>query len=504
MSATAVRGDAETLARGAATNLLGNLGSLSQALAMFVIARAFGAQVLGLYALAWMLVRIIARLVGLGLDPAIVYHLNRVTADDEQDREGQLVGTSSLLVVIASVISGVILWLGMDLVAYGIFDEPRLVIAYRAFVFALPAMGLTGVLLAATRARKVMKYQVIAMSFVQPFSFLMGSLVAWRIDGGLAALAIAQTAAVWITTGVSVLFYGTIFRIGPLIRGFFRPTEVAGLLRYGLPLAGKGMLALAVTRTDLFLVGHFLGAAAAGIYSLAADVAQLIRMARMALEPILGPLVAEQHHRADRDRLSATYGRATRWALIVNLALSGVVAIAGETILSLYGKTFTAGAFALAILLLGQVIAGAFGLSEMMLTMIGHPTLVFGNMALLLGLIGVLDYAFIQLWGLAGAAIGTASATILVTLVQVRQVRKRTGMHPWRFAILRPAVAFICAVTPALFVPLPTMHTAVDQIIRSVAFLLLYVVFLSRFGLETEDRHYVGTAIHRFRARRNR
>ncbi|HRU24659.1 MAG TPA: hypothetical protein P5569_11995, partial [Candidatus Latescibacteria bacterium] len=47
------RSDAALLARGAIVNLLGNIGRLSRAFSLMLIAWLFGAEALGLYVLAW-------------------------------------------------------------------------------------------------------------------------------------------------------------------------------------------------------------------------------------------------------------------------------------------------------------------------------------------------------------------------------------------------------------------------------------------------------------------
>ncbi len=480
--------DAATLARGAGVNLLGNIGRLSRALAMLLIARHFGVDLLGLYAMSLVAVEFAGRFVVFGQDPAVVYFLSRARTAGDEDAAARVVGSSLVLVTVAGLIATSVIWFGAGFVADHFLNEPETVLALRPMAFMLMPLGILSVLLAATRANKVMKYNVLARSFVEPFALLVGVAAAASFGGGLAELALAPAIAAGITAVVSVVFYRRLFSIRSLLPAFFRPDYLRDLVRYAVPTAGRDLLAYGVGRADFFMVGHFLGMAAAGIYNMVIEVAYLIKDVRQAVEPILAPLVAEQHYLADRDRLNMTYGRATRWALLINLAYFGVAALAGNAILAIYGNAFAAGGWALAALVLGQVISGAFGLSEMMLMMIGRPGLMFGNMAMLFALIAGLDYVFIQLWGLTGAAIGTATATAFVSFVQVAQVKLSAGVHPLRASLLKPVVACGAAIAVAWFLPLWSMPWIVDQILRALVFAAGYFALLNVFGLEPEEQ----------------
>ncbi len=489
MSAAAVqRADAATLARGAVVNFIGNFGRLSRAVSFMLIAWLFGAETLGLYLLAWAATEFIRRFVSYGQEPAVVFYLSRALADNDDERGARIVASSLLITLATGVAGGLFLWCAKGFVATTLLTEPRTLLAFSPFVFAIPSFGIIGTLLAATRAKKVMRYEVIARSFVEPFTLLVGTILAWAFDLGLFGLALAQTTALWLSALVCFTLYGSLYSLRGLLRGLKRPTEIARIVRYATPVAGRDVLAQGVARIDLFIVGHVLDAAAAGVYGIAVEVASLSRYARQALEPIFAPLIVEQHYRAERERLSHTYRNATRWALLVNLVVFGIAALAGGTFLKIYGSAFAAGGTALAILVLGQTINGVFGLSEMMLLMIGRPALTLANVTLLLTLIGTLDYTFVHLWGITGAAIGTASATAFVVFLQVLQVRRRVGVHPLRKALVKPLLACSGALLLSWIVPLWKLPADVDHLLRAALFVALYFILLMQLGLEEEER----------------
>jgi O-antigen/teichoic acid export membrane protein len=489
-AAAAHRTDAALLARGAIVNLLGSIGKFSRAFSLMLIAWLFGADVLGVFMLAWATTEFLRRFVSYGIEPTLVYQLGRAVAARDNAEVSRIVASSLVLVLATGILGSLILWSGMDFLSEVVLKDARLLQAFAPFVFVVPAFGISSVFLSATRARKVMRFEIIARSFVEPMGLLLGTSLSWFFNIGLAGLAVSQTATFWISALVSAYFYGTQFPLKDLVRAVRRPSALKSVTKYATPIAAKDIVAQGVARIDFFLVGHFLSSTFVGVYGIVQELAMLSKYVRLALEPILAPIVAEQHHLADQDRLHRTYANATRWALLVNLAIFGVAVIAGDTVLSVYGSAFVAGGTALAILALGQVINGAFGLSETVLLMVGRPGLMLGDMTLLFIMIGLFDYVAIQLWGLTGAAIGTATATAFVVLLQVRQARKKAGVHPWSWALLKPVTACGLALLIAMVVPLGHLSVAVDNAVRAAAFLCMYAFLLTQFGLEAEERHF--------------
>ncbi len=491
-AAEAERQDTANLARGAGVTILGNIGRVGHAVTGLLIARVYGAEVLGFYALAWLVFSLAGRVVLLGQDPAIQYFMGRSLADDDADEAGRTVGSSVVLVVAIGVLMWAVVHVGLSLLAPGSLGDPRLATAISGLALALPASGALAVLLSATRARKVMTHWVIVRSFVEPLASLLGMLVVWQTGGGIHSLAVAKAISIWIATAAALYCYRRLYSLADLAKGLLRPDRIPRLVRYSLPAAGKELVALGASRTDLFLVGYLIGPAMAGIYTVVLEVSYLINKVRQALEPMLAPLVAEQHHLDDRGRMKNTYGRATRWALMLNMAGLGIAILAGSTILGIYGDAFLVGWLALMFLVVGQVIYSSFGMSEMMLMMTGRPNLMLMNWTILLVLVATFDYALIPVWGLTGAAIGTASASIAVTFVQVSQVRRAVGIHPFRTALLKPILSCLVAALLAWFVPLWDMPENVAQITRAVLFVVVYLILLSQYGLDPEERRVGG------------
>jgi O-antigen/teichoic acid export membrane protein len=90
--------------------------------------------------------------------------------------------------------------------------------------------------------------------------------LAWSGDGAM-SLAIGRLVGCLAGAILLVSFAPESLRLG------FNPAKARALLRFGLPLAGAELIALAVTTVDQVVVGHVLGAVALGYYVLALNLA---------------------------------------------------------------------------------------------------------------------------------------------------------------------------------------------------------------------------------------
>ena len=120
--------------------------------------------------------------------------------------------------------------------------------------------------------------------------------------------------------------------------------------------------------------------------------------------------------------------KAASWTLAASGFIGGVLFILAEPLFVWFGPGYEAGVPAVRILLIGQMIIAAAGSQLHVMTMTGHErsaavllvSSTIGNVALSAGLIGV--------FGLNGAAIGTAAALIVWNVAMALFLWRRLGL----------------------------------------------------------------------------
>ena len=121
--------------------------------------------------------------------------------------------------------------------------------------------------------------------------------------------------------------------------------------------------------------------------------------------------------------------KSIKWTFWPSLAATALLLLCGRPILALFGPQFTEGYHLLFILAVGLLARAAIGPIERLLNMLGEQricALVYaGAFAVNIGLC----FVFIPYFGMAGAAIATASALVLESILLFTVTRSRLGFH---------------------------------------------------------------------------
>ncbi len=193
--------------------------------------------------------------------------------------------------------------------------------------------------------------------------------------------------------------------------------------REALPMMFIIALALINLRMDVIMLGAMRPAEEPGIYWLAAQLAFLIRLAIVAVNPALAPLAASR----DGAALQSAARAASRLAFVPALVCAIGLVIAGRWVLGLFAPAFVAGYPTMMILVASLLIVTAMGPVETVLMMKGGQGAAARAAASAAAINIVLNALFIPQWGMVGAAIATAISTIAWGLAMTLAVRRRLG-----------------------------------------------------------------------------
>ena len=166
-------------------------------------------------------------------------------------------------------------------------------------------------------------------------------------------------------------------------------------------------------RIDVLLVSVYLGPVDAGIYGVCGRLSYIIGFAIAAVNSLLGPQLASIFPQNNKQKFHqlALYGS---WLSFLSSAFIGLILIVMSTIiLSLFGEHFISGQQALVILVVSQIMIGAFGATGTITILYGgyRIALIAVATGLLLNL--VLNATFIPVVGMTGAAIATLFAMLV-------------------------------------------------------------------------------------------
>jgi len=202
-------------------------------------------------------------------------------------------------------------------------------------------------------------------------------------------------------------------------------------LRYGVKSFASGVLLELNARVDILMIGYFMADAFVGIYTLAAMVAEGLYQLLVVLQNMYNPILAREIAARRFEELRALVRRG-KWRTYAAMAGVGAAAVllypyVQPLLSSEPGMEQSVTPFAW--LMLGIVLAAGYIPFAQTLLMANRPGwhTLYMVVTVLINVVG--NALLIPHWGLAGAAISTASALFLSTFVLRALVRRQVGLR---------------------------------------------------------------------------
>ena len=346
-------GDMQALAKGGRTNFFGFLLRLAARLPfLFIAGRLYGADALGRFASALVVVELIALVCSMGEKRGLAQRLT-----ENETNKVNLVYDGLLLALIFSGFAATLLWFFPAPMFPNGMNSPL----DRLLVFAIPAYALTEILLAAQAYRYDIAATVRARAIVEPWtiSIAAGAFYYWRPDAGLALAYIAS------------IYAGLLMALWPFMRDYGlprgwrpRPGYMFRMTARAAPLATADAIEWGTRRLDIFILGFFAAPAAVGIYYVAQQVASLPQKLKTSFEPILGPVITRNLKTKNYGAIAKQVRQVGFWIIAAQAGIALALGIPGEAVMGLVGPDYVGGTGALAFLLLAEVVAATAVVSE--------------------------------------------------------------------------------------------------------------------------------------------
>lgn len=406
-----------------AATLARQLGAgVLQLLTLALIARVFGPQGNGAYAVALLLPTTLASLLNLGIGSANIYYLGaaRVGA------AAALRTTFKLYAVIAllGLAVGATVVLHFAERWFQGVPEELLWVALAVFPISLLLALISSVFQGLQQFKRFNLILLLQPSLILIFVILLllGGVdaIEWMLAAYLAAALATLIVALFTVRGYWVKGEGPAF-----------PHYGRALLTYGYKAHLSNILAFVNYRADIFLVNFFTGPAAAGVYVIAVQLSERLWLLSRAASTVLLPRLSQlSSDEAKRKQLTPIV---TRWVLWITLAASLLTALVGYPfILLVFGTDFVAAYWPLVLLLPGIVLGSASRVLANDIAARGRPEL---NMytSIVVVLINVAgNVALIPGHGIHGAAVATSLAYGINFALRLAMHRYFTGTPIWR------------------------------------------------------------------------
>lgn len=424
-----------TLVRGAGVALTIQLASAgANYLTRILLARWLGAAEFGIFEYVTTISVVLSFIAGLGLSNVVLRFISAYSVQQDWAKlRGVIWGswrqTALAGIGLAGIGTAALLWLPLRLPV----PTPPLILG----LWLVPLVALIKLQLEMLRAVRRIALAYAPSLVIYPLLLLIGIRIWLQVQPQLSS---TETIGIGLGTMLFILIVQLLlFQQGLPAAVHHTKAEYATRqwLAVALPLLFIDGSFLVLNQADTLMIGAFLNPTAVGLYSAAFKTAEWVRFILAAVNAIAAPMFASLYAQGDRAELQRLVSVIARWMFYPALAMAIGLLIFADPILGLFGPEFVAAKWAMAALIVGQLVNVGAGSVGYLLTMTGHQN----QCAIVVGWSGLLNillnWISIPHLGILGAAIATAISMSLWNIWMNRLVVKYLDVNPSIMAAIR-------------------------------------------------------------------
>lgn len=495
------RKNLQTIITGASIDIFGRLVNTGlRYIWVMLLARLFGAQLLGLFFLSRIIIDVTGVISRLGLDNGCLKFVSLFRGKNDPARVKGTILNAGAVVFFVSLLAAALIYSGADFIAVRIFQKPDIIPALRILALALPFSNLMLISLASMQAMHVLKYKVYTENFALPVLNIVFSLIVYYTGQKLIGLTTAFACSVFLSAGLSMYYLNRLF---PdlrtcAVKAIYSQQQ---LFRFSIPLLLVAFLNMVMMWTDSLMLGYFRSGEDVGIYNTVVRTAFFINFIIISFTAIFAPRISELYSSKNFDELRSLFKIVTRWIVTLSVPVFIIITVSGKQILSFFGAEFTAGFNALICLAVAHLINASVGSVQYILMMADKERLVMLNTIGVALFNIVLNLILIPGYGLTGAALATGCSIVIINLIMLAQVYFYVNMSPYNFKFAKPGIAGILAFTSGYFlqgeiatVVLPFINVLITAtVICASYFMVLYIL-----RIDENDLIFIDTLKEKF------
>lgn len=414
---------AELLKKGAIALFLRVGGAGLAFLFAVYLARLLGAFDYGLFMLSLTVVTILSAGVRMGLDIVLVRQISAAIEHGNLPLARGYFQTAIRLVLIVGLVAALLGILISPMVADTVFDKPELARPLNLMMWLLLPFSIAFLIAEALKGLK----QVADSTIVQTMLIPGFSLVVLVVGGWWFLWGLMEAVAIYVVSVLVAALYAWQRWRSRIPQGEVVGLRTSELLRSSFPLLLATSGGLILAWTDTLVLGVYESVDKVGVYAVALKTALLTSLILVAVNSIAAPKFAAFYASNDLDAMVKLARQSTLLMTGLVLLPTAVLLLWPEWVLRLFGAEYAAGATALMILALGQLINVVCGSVGYLLMMSGHEKAVRNIMLTTAAINIALNILLVQRYGIEGVAVATAVSMVIWNVWMLVIVRKYLG-----------------------------------------------------------------------------
>jgi O-antigen/teichoic acid export membrane protein len=262
------------------------------------------------------------------------------------------------------------------------------------------------------------------------------------------------------------------------------------LMKYGAVLTITTITSIGLKFLDMIMIGHYKTDADVGVYSIAAFIATIIETPLNSLERIANPKIA--HHLAEKniEEVKSIYFQSSKYLTLIGAWLMLMIIVNVKDLLLLLPNDYSDGIMVSIIMSIGAFINMCTGVNYPILFNSDKYYLGSVFIGIMLIVTIVLNMILIPIYGIMGAAISAAAASVIYNLLKYLFIYFEFKMQPFRKETLKIITILLLSFLISLVLPNTTSHVF-NIIINGSALTLFYGISVYFTNIVPEFHKYI-------------
>lgn len=271
---------------------------------------------------------------------------------------------------------------------------------------------------------------------------------------------------------------------------YLRKSLVKNMMNYSVFVFFGGIASIVVSNIDIIMLSSLAGLEDTGIYAIAFYIGSAITIPRKSIYQISSPLIADAFKNKNYNVIEDIYHQSSLNQIIAGgLLFCGVVANI-ENLMNILPPEYAGGALVVIVIGAANVFDMATGLNGAIILNSKHYRFDLYSTLFLIVVTVVLNYLLIPIYGILGAAIGTATAVFTYNTLKVIYVWLKLSMQPFEWQMLY--VIATGTITLLIIFRIPTIGGVyTDILLRSVIVTLIYGVPIWMLNISEEMNNLI-------------
>jgi len=393
-----------------------------------ILARISGVEYYGqyVYVLSW--VSLLVLVSKFGLDTTSLRFIPKYVSEENYPSLRGYRKKSSHILMVVSISVAVVSSLAVFLISKNI-DKSLRYTFYISFIL-LPLQSyliLRGSYLQAFHFSALNQFLQILF---KPILIGMVGLLYWLVNTQDVLPYVAMLINV-LATIISILFSVYFFK-KYIPRYFFSGKEEYKTLTWiknAAPLLLVTSFTMIINQTDIIMLGMIEGTKEAGIYAVTTRICGFITFAMIITNAVAAPMISQLHTQDKFSELQKIISISAWGSGVFGLGVTLFLMFFGVYVLGIFGEEYKSASNLLILIAVGKMVLAISGTSGYLMSMSGHSKQAAKVMGFSTIINIVLNYIFINTYGIEGAAIATLITTFIWCGVMVILVRKYLNIN---------------------------------------------------------------------------